>query len=154
MGTGARPPSAGSLPLTAYFDIGDTLGTARFVPGTLHLAGLDVFPFVPEVLAQLQADGIRLGVISNKGTNSEATVRHVLDQAGILHRLDPHLLIFGVKDSPVIFRQAAERAGHAAMPDACLFVGEAETERAFARQAGFRVAADPRAARETLLAGR
>jgi phosphoglycolate phosphatase-like HAD superfamily hydrolase len=128
---------------TAFFDIGDTLGVVRFVPGTEQLAALDVYSGVPDIPSALRSHDVRLGIISNKGSNSAANVRQVFEEAGIFHFFDPDLLIYGVKDSARIIKRAAARAGHATSPDQCIFVGESQAERVVATKAGLRVAADP-----------
>jgi phosphoglycolate phosphatase-like HAD superfamily hydrolase len=50
----------------AFFD---TLGVPRFSPSGQPIS-LEVFPYVRDVLARLQQEGLRLGVISNTGTIS------------------------------------------------------------------------------------
>ena len=54
------------------------------------------------------------------------------------------------KDSPAIFRLASKRAGLEASPERCLFVGEDAAERAFAAQAGMKIAASVAAAAQAL----
>jgi phosphoglycolate phosphatase-like HAD superfamily hydrolase len=145
-------PTAAAGPLAAsrvvFADIGDILGQPVFstVPPP-QLERLDVFPFVGIVLRALKADGLRLGVISNTGDEPKARMDAVLKAAGLFDLFEPELLIYSsdvglTKNSPEIFQLAAERAGLAANPDACLFVGENPRERSFAAQAGFRVARD------------
>jgi FMN phosphatase YigB (HAD superfamily) len=56
--------------LVVFFDIGDTLASAIVDAG--RLSRLEVYRFVPDVLARLQAGGaevsVALGLISNTGT--------------------------------------------------------------------------------------
>jgi len=134
----------------AFFDIGGTLGSPRRAGGTGPIEGLDVFPEVPSVLEDVQAGGIRPGIISDRGSYSAATVKAWLSEAGVLHFFDATLIIFGKKTSDAIFRRAAKRAGLAASPERCLYVGEDPAERNFAAAAGFRVADSPRSARAVL----
>jgi bacterial leucyl aminopeptidase len=70
-----------------FFDLGDTLGQAVLSPPPVHLVDFDVFPFVGDLLTRLRARGLRLGIISNTGSDSGAHVDSILARAGILdHR--------------------------------------------------------------------
>lgn len=77
-------------------------------------------------------------------------MRRVLEESPIYDLFEPNLLIYGKKDSPEIFRRAAERVDHAATPERCPYVGEDRDERSYALEAGFRVAPHPRLALEVL----
>jgi bacterial leucyl aminopeptidase len=145
-----------SQPLpTAFFDIGDTLGSARFSPRPPHrLERLDVYPQVSDVLQELRDNGLRLGIVSNIGQETEEDVRRVLEEGQIYDFFESSLLVYGAKDSPEIFRRAAEQAGHSATPERCLYVGENREERAYALEAGFRVAPHPRLALEVMSGSR
>src|SRR5215212_5031362 len=134
---------------TAFFDIGNTLGSAR-LSSRQRLERLDVYPQVPEVLRGLRDRGVRLGIVSNIGQETEENVRRVLEEARLYDFFEPDLLVYGPKDSPDIFRRAAERAGHSSSPERCLYVGEDRDERGYALEAGFRVAPHPRFALEVL----
>ena len=74
----------------------------------------------------------------------------MLEEGQIYNFFEPNLLIYGEKNSPEIFRHAAQRAGSAATPERCLYVGEEREERSYALEAGFRVAPHPRLAMEVL----
>jgi len=129
----------------AYFDIGQTLGTPRLTP-SLNLEGLDVFPYVPDILNNLKNQGIRLGIISNTGNDPAETVNAALRSSGLLSYFDEGLLIYSSqvgleKNSPEIFDLAAQTAGQP--PENCMFVGEDARERRFADQAGMRVCPHP-----------
>jgi bacterial leucyl aminopeptidase len=118
-----------------FFDLGDTLGTATVGGQPPQLIRFDVFPFIPGVLADLQAQGLRLGVISNTGGEKAPAMNAVLQPTGLLARLDPALLVYSAdegvtKASPEIFNRAATRTGQSA--GRCLFVGEDAAERAVA----------------------
>jgi len=131
-----------------FFDLGDTLGAPVFSPPPRHLAGFNVFPFVPPLLQQLTANELRLGLISNTGDDPGAVVDQILQTAGILEFFEPPLRIYSkdvglTKDDPEIFRLAADRAGLADSLHSCLFVGENAGERATALAAGLRVASHP-----------
>ena len=128
---------------TVFFDIGDTLGTARISPLSHHLEGLDVYPYVADVLSQLRDSGVRIGIISNIGDDTPENVKRVLEACKIYEFFDPHLLIYGPKDSSEIFERAARQAGHSDSPNQCLFVGEDSQERSYAIQAGWRVVPHP-----------
>ena len=135
----------------AFFDIGDTLGSARFSPRPPHrLERLDVYPQVSDVLQELRDNGVRLGIVSDIGQEAEEHVRMVLDEAGLYDFFEPSLLFYGAKDPTEIFRHAAEQAGHSATPERCLYVGENRAARGYALEAGFRVAPHPRLALEVL----
>lgn len=134
-------------PAYVFFDIGDTLASPR-LDAAGGLAGLDVYPFVADVLARLGADPAvgGIGVISNTGDETEATMCRVLDDAGLLAALDPALLLFSSvegldKSQPAFFTLAADRAGVA--PARCVFVGESEPERRVATSAGLSVSPHP-----------
>jgi hypothetical protein len=136
---------------TVYFDLGDTLGTPVLSPPPIHLIGFQVFDTAMPVLDELNALGLRLGVISNTGDDDGAAVDAVLGAAGIRDCFAPELRIYSRdvglrKDSPAIFRLAAARAGVTA--GECVFVGEDAAERAFARRAGMAAAPHPLLARD------
>jgi bacterial leucyl aminopeptidase len=111
---------------------------------------LNVYPQVPAVLQELRDSGVRLGIVSNVGQEAEEDVRRALEEGQIYDLFEPSLLIYGEKDSPEIFRRAAEQAGNSATPERCLYVGEDRYERSYALEAGFRVAPHPRLALEVL----
>ncbi len=135
----------------AFFDIGNTLGAVRLSPRPPHrLERLDVYPQVSDVLQELRRSGVRLGIVSNIGQETEENVRRVLEEGQIYDFFEPRLLVYGAKDSPEIFRRAAEQAGNSATPERCLYVGEDRDERSYALEAGFRVAPHPRLALQVL----
>lgn len=130
--------------LAVFFDIGDMLASA--VVEESHLSRLDVYPFVPEVLARLRAGGAGVGLISNTGSETAATMNKVLDDAALLALVDPELCLFSSiegmdKSQPAFFTLASERA---ALPAArCVFVGEDAKERRTAATVGLRVSPHP-----------
>ena len=131
-----------------FFDIGDTLGIPVFSPPPVQLVRVDLFFFAAELLRSLSDRGLRLGIISNTGDIDGARLDETLNAAGIRDFFEPALRLYSKdvgleKNSPEIFRVAAERAGPAATPQACLFVGENETERGFASDAGLRTCPHP-----------
>ncbi|BAY09920.1 M20/M25/M40 family metallo-hydrolase [Calothrix sp. NIES-2098] len=126
-----------------FFDIGATLGSPRISPFPYRLEGLDVYPYVPEILQQLRDRNLRLGIISNIGDDTPENVKRVLQTSQIYDFFDPNLLIYGAKDSSEIFERAARQAGNANEPQQCLFVGEDSQERSYAIEAGWRVAPHP-----------
>src|SRR5918997_1858995 len=136
---------------TAFFDIGNALGSVRLSPRQPHrLERLNVYPQIPAVLQELRDTGVRLGIVSNIGQVTEEDVRRALEEGDIYDFFEPSLLIYGAKDSPEIFRHAAEEAGNSANPERCLYVGEDRDERSYALEAGFRVAPHPRLALQVL----
>lgn len=107
---------------------------------------IQCFPFVPGVLADLHAKRLRLGVISNTGSERAPDINAVLEPTGLLAQLDPALLVYSAdegvtKASPEIFERAAARVGQPA--GRCLFVGESAAERAVAASAGWNVCPHP-----------
>jgi len=134
--------------LAVFFDIGDTLASAVVVDG--RLSRLDVYRFIPDVLTRLRAGGggvsASVGLISNTGGETAASMNRVLADAGLLALVDPHLCLFSSvegldKSQPAFFELARDRA---AVPAArCLFVGEDAKERAVAASVGFQVSPHP-----------
>jgi bacterial leucyl aminopeptidase len=135
----------------AFFDIGGTLGSPRFSPPPhQRLQRLDVYTGVPEALAILREHKVRLGLISNIGSESPAQVRSVLEECGLYRFFEPSLLVYGVKESPAIFRHAAALASRSHEPSLCIFVGENGAERELAMAAGLLVASHPALAWDVL----
>jgi bacterial leucyl aminopeptidase len=126
-----------------FFDIGDTLGLPKVSPFPYRLDGLDVYPYVPDVLRQMGERNIRIGIISNIGDDTPENVKRVLQESKIYDLFDPSLIIYGAKDTSEIFERAARQAGNTNDPQQCLFVGEDSQERSYALQAGWRVAPHP-----------
>lgn len=135
--------------LAVFFDIGDTLASAVVDAG--GVARLDAFPFVPEVLMRLRAAAgghasVRLGLMSNTGNATGATMTTLLTDAGLLPLVDADLCLFSSiegmdKSQPGFFMRGRDRAG---LPAArCLFVGEDEGERRVAESAGLRTSPHP-----------
>lgn len=133
---------------TAFFDIGDTLGAVRVNAAGTGIDEIAAFPGVLDALAALRAGAVRMGILSNRGSIPAAEVEAALDRAGLLEFFDPDLIVYGRKDSPLIFESAAERVP---APRRLLFVGEDVQERWFARAAGFEVCPHPRLAPGMLL---
>ena len=83
---------------------------------------LPVFSDVRRCLDSLRGDGRRLGIVSN--SSSEASVRRILDRAGILDAFE-RVVSSGTegvaKPDPEIFRRAVRRLG--VRPDEVLYVG-------------------------------
>jgi FMN phosphatase YigB (HAD superfamily) len=134
--------------VAVFFDIGDTLASPVVASG--HLVGLDVYPFVPDVLKRLRSGGIgtpvALGLISNTGHESADRLAGLLADAGLADLLDARLCLFSSvegmdKSSPAFFALAVTRAS---VPAArCVFVGEDVDERKVAASVGLRVSPHP-----------
>jgi FMN phosphatase YigB (HAD superfamily) len=136
--------------LAVYYDIGDTLASAVVEGG--HISRLIVYRFIPDVLARLRTGGegvsvsVSLGLISNTGSETAASMNQVLADAGLLALVDARLCLFSSvegldKSQPAFFELARSRA---ALPAArCLFVGESAAERTVAASVGFRVSPHP-----------
>jgi FMN phosphatase YigB (HAD superfamily) len=132
-------------PIVVFFDIGDTLAIPEF-SSSGSLQKLNVLPFVPDVLHKLAGSHCRLGIISNTGNETKASLHTVLSQAGLLQPFEPVLLLFSSvegkdKKQPAFFALAAQRAG--VPPKRCIYVGEDEAERTVAKSAGFQVSFHP-----------
>jgi len=132
-----------------FFDIGDTLA-APVVEGG-RLSRLEVYPFVPDVLARLRAAGgndvpVALGLISNTGDATAAMMNDLLAESGLQPLVDARVCLFSSvegldKAQPAFFALARARAD---VPSAnCVFVGEDTAERAVAASVGFRVSPHP-----------
>jgi bacterial leucyl aminopeptidase len=131
-----------------FFDIGDTLGTTKISHPDSRLERIDIYSYIPNILQQLQDNGLKIGIISNTGNETTDSMKRVLEQAGIYHFFEPDLLIYssvvGVnKPAPEIFRLAIQIAGHATAPQLSLFVGEDSKERKVARNVGLQVVPHP-----------
>ena len=124
----------------AYFDIGNTLASVTISPDGDRLEHLAVYPSVPGVLGELRDRGVRLGIISDRGPFPAEQVNQALEAADLADFFAPELVIYGPKDSPRIFEEAAAQGGALDRP---IFVGEDPAERAHALQAGFLVAPHP-----------
>lgn len=127
----------------AFFDIGNTLASVTLSSTNDRIERLAMYPRVPPVLGVLQDQGVRLGIISDRGTIPAEEVNRALAAAGLFDFFVPELVVYGRKDSPRVFEQAALRAGVPQSRHQLLFVGEDATERAQALQADFLVAPDP-----------
>jgi bacterial leucyl aminopeptidase len=133
-------------PTAVFFDLGDTLGEALVSPNPVRLKDFHVFPYVAQLLRSLTQKGLRLGIISNTGSETGQAINAVLARVGLLDVFDPALLVYSAdvgltKADPRIFRLAAQRAS--AAPQDCVFVGEDSSERTQALAAGMRVAPHP-----------
>jgi bacterial leucyl aminopeptidase len=129
----------------AFFDIGNTLASVRVSADGREISDLLVYPFIPAVLEDLRERKVRLGILSDRGAILEADVNEALDRAGLLSFFDRDLILYGKKDSTLLFEQATAVARGVAKGRGprLLFVGEDATERAFARRADFLVAPHP-----------
>ena len=130
----------------AFFDIGDTLASVTVAPTGDRIERLTAYPHVPPVLAALRDQEVPLGVISDRGPFPAEEVNQALRAAGLWELLTPELVVYGRKDSPRVFEQAALRAGAPDPSRRLLFVGEDAAERAQALRADFLVAPHPRLA--------
>lgn len=105
-----------------------------------HFFQRSLRPEVPEVLARLQAYGLRLAVISN--ITSRRLVPHRLQAYGIAHYFDPILascVLGWRKPDPRIFLEAARLMG--LEPAACAYVGDTVSrDVAGAQRAGYGLA--------------
>ncbi len=115
------------------------------------MLGLNVLPFVPDVLAKLRRTKtndavLRLGVISNTGTETLSKMRWLIAEAGLLDFFDPALLLFssveGIdKRQQQVFELASQRAGVPA--EHCVYVSEDDAERGVAALAKLRTSYHP-----------
>ncbi len=117
------------LPPAVFFDIGNTLRSARFSSRLpRRLEGLSVYLQVRAVLQGLRDRSVRLGILLYGGQKTEENVRRVLEEAHLYNFFEPNLLVYVAKNSPDIVYRAADRAGHSANPERCLDVGEDRNE--------------------------
>lgn len=135
----------------AFFDIGNTLASVRVSAAGDSIAELTVFPDVLPVLEALRREGVRLGILSNRGPVPEQSVNDALERAGLLSFFERAFILYGPKDTPRLFEQAAARVRQSGgvtggARTTLLFVGEDASERAQARAADFLVAPHPRLA--------
>src|SRR5262249_25298192 len=74
-------PMADSV--VVFFDIGDTLAIPEFSSNG-SLQKLNLFPFVLEILHKLAGSHCRLGIISNTGNETKASLHKALSESGLL----------------------------------------------------------------------
>jgi bacterial leucyl aminopeptidase len=142
-----------------FFDIGDTLGTTKISHPDSHLERIDIYSYIPNILQQLKNNNFKIGIISNTGSETNASMKKVLEDAEIYHFFEPDLLVYssvvGVnKPDLEIFQLATQIAGYAAEPQHCVFVGEDSTERKVALNAGLQVVPHPSLVLEALAGSR
>jgi FMN phosphatase YigB (HAD superfamily) len=135
--------------LAIFFDIGDTLASPVVVGG--ELSGLEVYPFVPDVMARFRASGgdqlsVALGLISNTGDATAEMMNDLLAESGLQTLVDSDLCLFSSvegldKADPAFFALARDRAR--VPTGSCVFVGEDAGERAVAASVGLRVSPHP-----------
>ncbi len=135
--------------LAVFFDIGDTLASPVIEQG--RIARLEAYPFVADVLTRLRAARadhvtVRVGLISNTGDATAATMNELLAESGLLPLVDAGLCLFSSvegldKTQPAFFELARERADVPARN--CVFVGEDAKERGVAASVGFHVSPHP-----------
>ena len=125
---------------TIFFDLGDTLVRARWAGNPPRLE-LEPFDFAAGLLARLRADGHRLGIISNTGDETGATIDALLAGIGLRDSFDGLLRLYSFdfpdlqpKPAPDLFVEARDRSEPG---EHILFVGENEDERAAAAAVGF-----------------
>jgi len=133
--------------VAVFFDIGETLASAVVRSG--QLAGLELYPLVPDALKRLRSGvgrPVALGLISNTGHESADRLAALLADSGLSDLVDADLCLFSSvegmdKSQPEFFALAVARAG---LPAArCVFVGENADERQVAASAGLRVSPHP-----------
>jgi len=144
----------------AFFDIGNTLASVRISAAGNRIEEMLVFPEVPPILEALRQEGVRLGILSDRGPIPEENVNEALERVGLLAYFDRNLILYGPKDSSRLFEQARNHVTHSVPEETgvkendkqatLLFVGEDAAERAWALAAEFLVAPDPRSALSVL----
>jgi FMN phosphatase YigB (HAD superfamily) len=138
------------MSVVVFFDLGNTLVIPEMSDDGLLLA-LKVLPFVPDVLDKLKRTkaneaSLRLGIISNTGTETLSKMHSVIAEAGLLDFFDPALLLFSSveridKSQKQFFELATQRAG--APPEHCVCVSEDDAERRVAASAKLRTSYHP-----------
>jgi len=129
-----------------FFDLGGTLVEPHFGPQG-RFSGFTELANARQALQAL-ADKCPLGIISNTGDVPPEAVRKALLDLQLLEMFDRQLVLLSGeihldKSTTRIFELAAERAGAAANPSRCMFVGDDATERRTARRAGFNTRKSP-----------
>jgi FMN phosphatase YigB (HAD superfamily) len=131
--------------ITLFFDIGDTLASPVITTAGA-LQGLEVYPFVTDILKRLRADGVppspALGIISNTGSETLESMTSLLREAELLGYFDPNLLVFSSvekvdKKTKEIFERAVKRANVDA--NRCVYISESDAERKIAESVGMQV---------------
>jgi len=135
----------------AFFDIGDTLALVRVSAAGNSIEEIIVLPDVLHALEELRAEGVCLGILSNRGNIEEKIVNEALEHVGLLPFFEPDLILYGPKNSTQLFECAAGvvhklNGGIQHGQQILLFVGENAAERSFAQAANFLVASHPRLA--------
>ncbi|MGI8806992.1 MAG: M28 family peptidase [Acidimicrobiales bacterium] len=146
MAAGVRSSAAPTDGAVAFFDIGNTLASVALSADGERIERLTAYGHVPPVLAALKERGVSIGIISDRGAITEDDVNVALAGAGLDASLTPELVLYGSKDSPRIFEEAARQAVQAGLAGPLLFVGEDAAERAQALLVDFVVAPHPRLA--------
>lgn len=127
------------MPPTIFFDLGDTLVAASFIgnPPRLRFEPLEG---AADLLEWLRAAGFRLGIISNTGDETGASVDGALVAAGLEAYFEGGLRLYSAdlphlrpKPHPDLFEEARSRSGGGRT----IFVGENADERATASATGF-----------------
>src|SRR5687767_15941686 len=122
-----------------FFDLGDTLVTADHGgdPPQLRFQPLEG---AADLLARVRAAGFRLGIISNTGEETGATVNQALDDAGLAEFFEEALRLYSAdlphlrpKPHRDLFEEARTRSGGGRT----IFVVENAAERDTARAVGF-----------------
>ncbi len=127
-------------PRVVFFDIGDTLGKGVF-SSTGSLIRIEIFHEAYEAVKELAENNTRVGIISDPGNINPDLIVSLLQDTGVLRWINRDLIVFGQKNSSVIFERAAQIAEVDGSD--CLFVGEDISERQFAEAAGFTATDDP-----------
>ena len=83
--------------LTAFFDIGDTLGTPIFSAIDGHLENFAIYPEARTVLEELNQYSLRMGIISNRGDEPVEVVNAALKRCGLYDFFDPILILYEKK---------------------------------------------------------
>lgn len=136
VGHGARDLVRDALPAGAADEVIDSVWH-EYVPLYREHCTRDtkVYPYVPELLAYLTAHGYQIGVITNKTQpTAEKIMAHYLPQA--------HFEILWGNNGERPLKPSLESAELACKtlgvtPEQVLFVGDGDTDMAFASKAGF-----------------
>ena len=127
------------MPPAIFFDLGDTLVTASFAGNPPRLR-FEPMEGAADLLERLGAAGYRLGIISNTGDLTGASVNQALADAGLEAYFEGALRLYSAdlpdlrpKPHPDLFEEARSRSGGGRT----LFVGENAAERATASGLGF-----------------
>src|SRR4051812_25079851 len=140
---------------TAFFDIWTTLAFVELSADGEHLATFTVYPHVIKILRELAGEGVRLGVLSDRGRIPEDEMRYALRTSGLAPLYDQMVVVFGRTTAPGTFTRTTARIREV---EGCggarlVYVSNELPATTNAGRFGFLTAPDPRLALSRLQEG-